>query len=150
MKGKFDTYSTYGASGVQFTAPGGYRCRLARNSRGNFSYGQCWGKLPGTSHTSASLSDSGDLTFGDGDPARNDQYQWIDSKSWHQGTFGPEAYPLLPAGSKIVLRYGEPAWQVGVCAVEVDSTACLVNRTYDAGQRPDSWFVLSPAGSHGV
>jgi hypothetical protein len=143
----YDTYYEYPTTnGVQFIAPGGYKCRITYTGRANppFRAAECWGALPGTSFNSV-------WVFADmkTDPARFDNGDLTKMETYHGWqdptkslTISPDAYKPLPSGSK--LTYPVPAGndspfdEGGTCAVTAVTTICVLG---------DHGFVLDPKGS---
>jgi hypothetical protein len=141
----FTTFSAYLTAGVQFVAPGGYRCRMSYITKAARSDMSCWGALPGTSHNYVGLRflggpNSPGAEFSDIDLASMETYDWIDASGTHEGAISPDAYKPLPTHTKVTYSEGTPQ----TCGVDSAMTACVM--TGDApGQRHG--FVLSPQGS---
>lgn len=127
---KFYTYP--GTGGVQFVTPGGYRCRLTYNMKPNVSMAECWGSLPATSSNYISANNyQRPAKFDVVDLAKQEEYRKADG-SPTPVPITPDAYKLLPAGSKITFT------NAGTCAVAASTTTCEV-----AGHG----FVLDPQGN---
>jgi hypothetical protein len=138
----YDTYAAYATSGVQFTTPGGYRCRMTSNVRGGWMAGRCWGSLPGISQNSVSVGDRAPATFENVDLGAMENYQVLDGAGWHEKTVVPDAYKLLPTGSKVT-KQGVVERLSATCAVDLAMTACVIE---DFPERRHG-FVLSPQSS---
>jgi hypothetical protein len=126
-------YYTYpGTGGVQFFTPAGYRCRLTYNLKPRYATAQCWGSLPSTSFNLVSANNPGvPAKFDHADLAAQEEYRKADGSPTPM-PISPDAYKLLPAGSKITYP------DSGTCAVTAVTTTCGV-----AGHG----FVLDPQGN---
>lgn len=137
----FQTYGNYPyTSGVQFTTPDGYRCRMAFTGKGNVWHTGCWGALPGTAANHAEVIFQGPgparAALDDTDLSALEHYREMGAdRRVIERTVDPAAYRVLPAGSKVT-------FENQTCAVDVDVTACVLR----AGGDPHG-FVLSRQGS---
>ncbi|TDH52057.1 hypothetical protein [Mycobacterium talmoniae] len=140
----FETYTTYGSDGrgVQFSTPGGYRCRMIKNVRGGWMSVSCWGSLPGTSQNLVTGGDMSPARFSTVDLAAQETYQRYEGTEPHTYTVNPDDYKPLPSGSKVT-KQGTGA-QSGTCGVDAAMTACEIEGG-PTGERHG--FVLSPQGS---
>jgi hypothetical protein len=141
----YTTFSAYMTAGVQFVAPGGYRCRVAFTHKAASTSMACWGKLPGTPHNYVGLGhtmDSLAATFADVDLGSMEKYQTMDADGMHEGTVSPDAYRPLPPNSKVTYTDGAPQ----TCGVNETMTACVVGESPDPNHGGHG-FVLSPQGS---
>ncbi|OHV04772.1 hypothetical protein BKN37_08615 [Mycobacterium talmoniae] len=142
----YRTYYAYSTTGVQFLAPGGYRCRMSYTTKASYLEAECWGVLLGTSHNAAKVALTADFRpgdFGDVDVAAMEKYQYLDGAGWHEGTVAPEAYKPLPAGKKVT----QESWRSGpvaVCAADTAMTACVIE---DAKSDQRHGFVLTAPDS---
>ncbi|KRQ31298.1 MULTISPECIES: hypothetical protein [Mycobacteroides] len=140
----FQTYSTYGGGGVQFTSPTGLLCRIVVISRGMFAYAQCFGKLPGVE--GSNKADISTTSVGSGIFATTkDKFLAEQTAGGYLASepTGESAFYPLPVGSSIT--YTSSVWS-GTCAVDVDTTSCTVHTTLPEDDRTRS-FVLGPTDS---
>ncbi|ORB77032.1 hypothetical protein BST46_26805 [Mycobacterium timonense] len=139
----YTTYHSYMTAGVQFAAPGGYRCRMSFTHKQNGAHMQCWGSLPGTSFNHVGLDYLGGATT-DGDAFSDVDLSQIETvppgPGVAGGTINPQDYKPLPPHSKVTYTDGP----LQTCAVDSAMTAC---ETTDEEFGQQHGFVLSPAGS---
>ncbi|SHP81075.1 Uncharacterised protein [Mycobacteroides abscessus subsp. abscessus] len=141
----FQTYSTYGGGGVQFTSPTGLLCRIVVISRGMFAYAECFGKLPGaegSNKVDISTTSGGSGIFTATTKADFLAEQTASGYLASEPT-GESAFYPLPVGSSIT--YTSSVWS-GTCAVDVDTTSCTVSTIPPEDDRTKS-FVLGPTDS---
>lgn len=136
----YNTYGTYPTTtGVQFTTPGGYRCRMTFTGKANAWSADCWGALPGTTFNHVMVTtwyQSPPAEFSNVDLADMETYTEMGREHTEKKSIDPASYKPLPAGSKIV-------WEKALtCVVEQDVTACRLGNDADS-----HGFVLSPQGS---
>lgn len=138
----YTTYHAYMTTGVQFSAPAGYRCRMSFTHKQNGAHVACWGTLPGTPNNyvgldymvGGSLVSSGFSTI---DLSRMEEIQPVGGLPG--GTVNPVVYKPLPTHSKVGYAGDGP---LQTCAVDASMTACAIT---DQDRRHG--FVLSPQGS---
>jgi hypothetical protein len=134
----FETYATYGIKGVQFAAPGGYRCRIGINFRVSRQMADCWGALPGTARNHVGVITQSKQTtaaeLSDVNLSLMEQYDFRPAEG-PAGVIDPKDYKPLPPNNKI-------SFGGFTCGVDPISTAC-------ESDDPSSHhgFFLSPQGS---
>ncbi len=155
----FHTYSTYGAGGWLFIAPGGAHCRIMTYMRWSGPpEAKCWGALPGVEAGENYAFAVAHRSGGDSSEPLSGVQKLADISSFEtrhvysyeprQGPdlVDPTAYHVLPSGSKLVAE--GPGSNV-TCGVRALDTICVIEGTRDG----ESWregFVLSPNGSHAI
>jgi hypothetical protein len=142
----FQTYSTYGGAGVQFSTPSGLLCRIVVISRGMFTYAMCLGSLAGVGAASeAFVNTAGAAGFTSASRSDFLTAQHADDTGVHTGPIPDAGFSLLAAGSSIT--YTDSVWS-GTCAVDADTTRCTVSTTNSQGQPTTTKsFVLGPTNS---
>lgn len=132
--GGYYTYPT--TNGLQFSTPGGYRCRITYTGRANPPYKGvgCWGALPGTSFNSVYVGlgiEARPADFANADLTKFEIYH-----DWQHPTedvqVAPDSYRPLSAGSKVTYPGS------GTCSATATTTTCVLG---------DHGFVLDPSGS---
>jgi hypothetical protein len=125
-------YAYPGTDGVQFFTQAVDRCRLTYNMKPNVSTAQCWGSLPATSYNLVSAYDQGaPAKFDNADLAKQEEYRKAHGSPMPV-PISPDAYKLLPAGSKITYP------DSGTCAATAVTTTCEV---------VGHGFILDPQGN---
>ncbi|WP_078329308.1 hypothetical protein [Mycobacteroides salmoniphilum] len=155
----FHTYSTYGAGGWLFIAPGGFHCRIMTYMRWSGPpEAKCWGSLPGVDSGENYAFAIAHRSSGDNSEPLSGVQKLADISGFEtrhvysyeprQGPdlVDPSAYHLLPSGSKLSAQ--GPGANV-TCGVRALDTICVVESTND-GENWREGFVLSPNGSHTI
>lgn len=140
----FTTYSAYMTSGVQFTAPAGYRCRMSFTHKQNGAHMECWGTLPATPDNNnyvalnyLGLTNSPPAFFSTIDLSTMDIIPA--TAGYPRATLTAKDYKSLPPHTTVTYTDGP----LQRCGADSSMTACeLID---DQGQRHG--FVLSPQGS---
>ena len=147
----YETYHTYGVSGVQFTTREGVRCRMPTYSRGPAFWAKCWGPLPGVEHGENAVTAPDISTRPDGQHSFGATLKKIDlagfevvdepdgSGQFVKSRIDPSAYRLLTPGHKI--EVGSDQFGAACAVGDAGMIACVAHWSGDYG------FVLSPDGS---
>jgi hypothetical protein len=135
----FETFSTYGGGGAQFTSPSGQLCRIVIISRGMFAYAECLGDLHGAAAGNNLVTVN---TTGAGGFRTTTREAFLSTE--HVGPdgvtrepTGPAGFVPLPAGSS--LTYTSSVWS-GTCAVDAASTSCTVTTNHSDGTSTSKSF----------
>ncbi|GAA4384971.1 hypothetical protein GCM10023147_06190 [Tsukamurella soli] len=140
----FQTYSTYGGAGVQFTSPSGLLCRIVVISRGEFAYAQCFGALAGVGRADlASINTGGAAGFSTSSRSSFLTAQNVGDNGVTTEPISASGFPALRAGSS--LTYTDDIWS-GTCAVDAARTRCTVTAVTSSGTTVKS-FTLGPTAS---
>jgi hypothetical protein len=167
----YDTFQSYGSSGVQFTTSAGVRCRIPWGSRSwQFSAGvDCWGPLPGVD-PGVNLAQVLPIAPHDRDnstpPGRNPpkdrsvyslfSHTDVSAKEIYLGnpneprkTVDPASYHLLAAGQKIFIPGNRGGTRIddALCAAGSDDLLICEVEKIELDDGRTHGFILSPRGS---